>query len=296
MSRDNTNNKIAIIGANGQLGTDLVRVLKQQGPICLTHSDIETSDYNSVSSMFKQYSPRIIINTAAFHNVPLCEREDLKAYMVNALGPKCLAEHCLKNNSILVHISTDYVFDGKKRQPYREDDLPNPVNTYGITKLAGEHYISSIMDKYFIIRTSGLYGINRCRGKGGNFIDTMLRLYKEKKEIRVVNDEIISHTYSLDLANQIKELIKTDHFGLFHITNQGACSWFEFAKSLFELLDIKINISPVKAEEFQTTVKRPAYSVLDNSRIKKLGLYNMRHWKQALKDYIAERGKPGNLK
>jgi dTDP-4-dehydrorhamnose reductase len=278
--------KIAIIGANGQLGSDIVKVLSKENPVLLNHSDIEITDYNSISKIFEQYNPQILINTAAFHNVSQCENQDLKAFTVNALGPKYLAENCLKYNALLLHISTDYVFDGKKRKPYAEDDSPHPLNVYGISKLMGEYYINAIMERYFIVRTSGLYGINKCRGKGGNFIDTMLRLYKEKKEIRVVDDEVLTPTYTWDLANQIKELIKTDNFGLFHVTSHGACSWFEFAKQIFELLNIKVKIKAVKSEEFPSKVKRPAYSVLKNAKLEKLGIDKMRHWKVALKDYL----------
>lgn len=281
--------KIAVIGANGQLGSDLVSALKGDEIIPLTHSDVEVSDFNSVSEMFKKYKPQIVINTAAFHNVPECEKDDLKAFIINGLGPKFLSQNCVTHNCILLHISTDYVFDGKKSTPYLEDDSPNPLNVYGISKLTGEYYIKSMMEKYFIIRTSGLYGINKCRAKGGNFVDNILNLSKQQKELKVVGDQFSTPTYTLDLANQINELIKTDSYGLFHITNQGFCSWYEFAKAVLEFLNIKANLTQINQNEFYSTVKRPRYSVLENGRLNSLGINRMRHWREALENYLQER-------
>ena len=283
--------KIAIIGSNGQLGCDLVKTLSQEDLLPLTHSQIEVSDSKNVKEIFQEHRPEMVINTAAFHHVSHCETDDVRAFKVNSLGAKYLAECCLEFNCILVQISTDYVFDGIKGKPYLEDDLPNPINVYGLTKLAGEYYIRSLLDKYFIIRTSALYGINRCRGKSGNFIDTMLKLYENGERIQVVNDEILSPTYSLDLAVMIRQLLNTNAYGLFHITNQGSCSWYEFAKKIFEFLGIDVDIAPVKARYFQSAVRRPAYSVLESTRLDSLGLGNLRSWQEALKDYLKERKK-----
>lgn len=280
---------IIVIGADGQLGSDLIRVLKVGKIIPLTHHDIEITDFNSVVNIFKKYKPHIVINTAAFNNVPECEKNDLMAFRVNGLGVKFLAQNCLDYDTILIHISTDYVFDGKKDSPYLEEDLPNPLNVYGISKLTGEYYIKSLIEKYFIIRTSGLYGIHKCRGKGGNFIDTMLKLSKEQKEIKVVSDEVLTPTYTLDFTNQINELIKTDAYGLFHITNEGFCSWYEFARTIFDFLDIKVNLKEIKQSELHSPVKRPHYSVLENSKLKSLGINRMRHWKDALESCLLER-------
>ena len=283
--------KIIVIGANGQLGSDLVSVLKGGEIIPLTHSDVEISELKSVSNMFEKYKPQIVINTAAFHNVPECEKNELKAFMVNGLGAKYLAQNCVAHDCVLLHISTDYVFDGRKDSPYLEDDTPNPLNAYGISKLAGEHFIRSIMETYFIVRTCGLYGIHKCRAKGGNFVDTMLKLSKEKEEIKVVGDEYLTPTYTLDLANQITELIKTDSYGLYHITNEGFCSWYEFAKAIFDILDMKVNLKEIGHKEFYSVVKRPPYSVLENGRLRSLGINKMRHWKDALQSYLLERKK-----
>ncbi|MCM8799527.1 MAG: dTDP-4-dehydrorhamnose reductase [Candidatus Omnitrophica bacterium] len=281
--------RIVIIGANGQLGSDLSIALSKYKPICLTHKDVEVADFRIVNKIFRKYRPEILINTAAFHNVALCEKEPLKAFMVNAVGVKYLAENCLYYKTVLVHFSTDYIFDGKKKRPYIEEDYPSPLNVYGISKLAGEYFIQYILKKYFIIRTSAMFGVHLCRAKGGNFIDTMLRLYKEKKEIKVVKDEITSPTYSLDLAKQVKELITTSHYGIFHISGHGFCSWYDFAKTIFKFLNIKVKIEPVEAKKFCPEVRRPPFSALENKHLKILGLDRMRPWQEALKDYLKKK-------
>lgn len=278
--------KIIVIGANGQLSSDLVGVLSEETLIPLTHADIEITDFNQVMETIGSYQPDIVINTAAYHNVSECEENDLQAFKVNALGAKSLALACKKNNAALLHISTDYVFDGVKRQPYIEADLPNPLNAYGVSKLAGEHYIRYILDKHFIVRTSGLYGIHKCRAKGRNFIDLMLRLAKKRSEVRVIDDEVLTPTYTLDLSYQIKELIKTEHFGTYHITNNGQCSWYEFAKSIFELSNMKVNLERTTSTEFPSTVRRPTYSVLQNKHLEEIGLDQMRNWHDALKAFL----------
>jgi len=281
--------RIVIVGANGQLGSDLSKVLAEYKPICLTHQDIELSCSLNVEKVFKKYHPHLLINTAAFNNVALCEEEAEKAFQVNTLGVKNLSEYALLYNTILVHISTDYVFDGKKKKPYTEEDLPFPVNVYGLSKLAGEYIIRYKLKKFFIIRTSALFGTHICRGKGGNFLDKIFDLYKRKKEIIIVNDEFVSPTYSLDLAKQIKEIIKTTHYGIFHAAGEGFCSWYKFGKTFFDFLGIKIKIIPAKAQDFQQQVKRPHFSALENKRLKDLKINCMRHWKDALRDYIREK-------
>ncbi len=208
--------KILIIGADGQLGSDLVNELKSNHQVtALTNRDIEVTDLVSVSKAFKRYKPTLVINTAAFHNVPACEKKDKKAFNVNALGVKFIAQNCVAYDSTLMHISTDYVFDGKKNKPYKEADVPNPLNVYGISKLMGEFYVKSILDKYYIVRTSGLYGVHKCIGKGINFIEAVLKLSKKQKQLKVISDEILTPTYTLDLARQIRVMIgKTKKYGI----------------------------------------------------------------------------------
>lgn len=285
--------KIAVIGADGQLGNDIVRVLKDEEIVPLTIQDMDIADFESVNRTLGKISPALIINTAAFTNVKECEKNDREAYEVNGIGAKNLAIVCKRLHNTLFHISTDYVFDGEKGSPYIETDIPCPLNVYGLSKLAGEYYIRYILENYFIVRTSGLYGIHTCIGKGGNFIDTMVRFSKEKDEIKVVDDEVLTPTYTLDLSQQIKALIKTNFYGIYHITNEGECSWYEFAKAIFTFLDFNVNLKRVNSKEFPSSVRRPRYSVLENRTLKKLKLNRMRPWQEALKDYIEERKEKG---
>ena len=279
--------RILVIGANGQLGTDIVKVLHSEKIIPLTHEDIEVADEGSVSKAVTACKPEVVITTAAYHRVGDCERNDVKSFKVNAIGAENLANVCKERNAVLVYISTDYVFDGEKRTPYIESDSPRPLNVYGISKLAGEYYIRYIWPKHFIIRTSGLYGSAKCRAKGGNFIDLMLRLANERDEIQVVDDEVLTPTYTVDLALKIRELIQTDYFGLYHITNSGACSWYEFAQKIFELSGLKVNLKRTTAEKFGTEVKRPRYSVLRNYALEKIGMDDMRRWDEVLKAFLS---------
>lgn len=280
-----------VIGANGQLGSDIVKVLPSEDVIPLTHKDIEIAEERSIRSALETYKPDVVINTAAYHRVRDCEKNDLESFRVNSMGARNLAIACKKSKAILVHISTDYVFDGEKKEPYIESDSPRPLNVYGISKLAGEYYIRYLLPKHFIIRTSGLYGSARCRAKGGNFIDLMLRLAKEGDEIEVVSDEILTPTYTLGLARKIGDLIQTDYFGLYHITNNGSCSWYEFAKKIFEFFNLKVNLKAVSIERFPSVVKRPPYSVLRNYALERIGMNDMRKWDEALEAFLSGRKK-----
>jgi dTDP-4-dehydrorhamnose reductase len=187
-------------------------------------------------------------------------------------------------------MSTDYVFGGEKRAPYTEDDAPNPLNVYGVSKLAGEYFVRALCPKHFIVRTSGLYGVAGSSGKGGNFVETMIRLAKEGKPIRVVTDQVLTPTYTRDLAHKIKELLQTEAYGVYHITNSGQCSWYEFAAKIFELLSLKPDFGPTTSAEFGAKAKRPAYSVLAHGRLAQLGLDDLRSWPEALAAYLEEKG------
>lgn len=291
---------IAIIGSNGQLGYDLQRALSGQRAlhhkgtgqvIPLTHRDIEITDPVMVENVLSNIRPDTVINTAAFHRVEDCEAEYAKAFLTNAIGPRNLAQTCQKLGATLVHVTTDYVFDGTKREPYMEEDAPNPINTYGVSKLAGEYFIRNLCQKHLIIRTSGLFGIVGCRVKGGNFIDTMLRLANERAEIAVVDDQTVSPSYTLDVAQRIAELLPLRTYGIFHVTNSGQCSWYEFASKIFELAGPRVNLRRTSQEEMRSKIKRPRYTVLASSRIEVLGLRPLRPWQEALVAYMAERKK-----
>jgi len=282
--------KVIIIGANGQLGSELVKVLSGWDLIPLTHADIDICDFVYTRKVLTESKPDIVINTAAFHRVDECEDQPEKAFWVNVYAVRKLAHFCAELDCCLVHMSTDYVFGGEKRTPYTEDDAPNPLNVYGVSKLAGEYFVRHICPKHFIIRTSGLYGVAGSSGKGGNFVETMIRLAKEGKPIRVVIDQVLTPTYTKDLAQKLKELLQTEAYGLYHITNSGQCSWYEFAGKIFEFLGMKPDFSPTTSADFGAKAKRPAYSVLAHERLKQLGLDDLRPWPEALEAYLKEKG------
>lgn len=284
--------KILIIGADGQLGSDLCRVIPAEEQIPLTIKELDITDREQSRKVIHKYQPHIVINTAAYHRVDDCEEKVSEAFAVNSVGVKMVAEACREIDSALLHISTDYVFDGSKRTPYIETDIPAPQSVYGISKLAGELILRYMLEKYFIVRTTGLYGVAGCLGKGGgNFVENMIKRAEAQNELRVVNDEILSPTYTADLARKIYELIRTRHYGLYHIVNRGACSWYEFTVKIFELMNKKVKVVPVSAKEYKTKARRPAYSVMANSNLATLGLDDMRDWKEALRAYLTEKGR-----
>lgn len=282
--------KVVVIGANGQLGSDLVKVFADWDVVPLTHADLDICDFVYTRRVLEKADPDIVINTAAFVRVDDCEEEVSKAFWVNGFAVRNLAQICAKLDCTLVHISTDYVFDGDKREPYTEDDLPSPLNVYGVSKLAGECFVRSVCSKHFVVRTSGLYGVAGSNGKGGNFVETVIRLAEAEKPIRVVNDQVLTPTYTRDLAEKMKELLQTEVYGLYHITNSGECSWYEFAEKIFELLQMKPDFTQTTTAEFGAKARRPAYSVLAHEKIVQIGLDDLRPWLEALKAYLAEKG------
>jgi len=285
--------KIALIGSNGQIGTDILKYFteKNEDVIGLTQDDIDVCYPEKCESVLFQIKPDIIINTAAFHVVDQCEDEAASAFAVNAGGVKNLCEVCKKLDIALVHFSTDFVFgsDENRTIPYREDDCPGPVSMYGISKLAGELVIKYMLKKYFLLRVCGLYGYAGSLGKGSNFVELMLKLAKQDSVIKVVNDQITTPTSTKDVTRKLYELIKTEKYGTYHMTNAGQCSWYEFALEVFRLSGLSPKVIPISSTEFGAKAKRPFYSVLDNSNLRSIGLKDMRSWKEALKDYIKER-------
>lgn len=282
--------KIMIIGAGGQLGSELVNILQDDTLIPLTHIDIEMTNPEQVNDILSSNMPDVVINTSAYHRVDDCEDNIDKSFSVNAYAVRILAKTCAELRTILVHFSTDYVFGGEKQIPYTEDDMPNPQSVYAVSKLAGEYFARNNCQRHFVIRTCGLYGAKGISGKGGNFVELMLKLAKEKRPIRVVADQIVTPTYAKELAVMVSQLMRTEHYGLYHMTNDGGCSWYEFARTAFDLTGIKAKLSPITAVEYGAKARRPAYSVLENRNLKQLGLDDMQPWKDALKEYLSERG------
>lgn len=285
--------KIALIGANGQLSTDIRRVFDKNffEIIPLTHQDIEITDIKNVEKVLEKIDPDIVINTAAYHRVDEMEDNREKAFLINAEAQKNLSILCQSKNRTVVYISTDYVFgaDEKRSKPYKESDAPGPINIYGESKLAGEKFTRENCKKHFIIRGSGLFGVAGASGKGGNFVELMIRLGKEKGAVKVVNDQVLTPTATLNIAENLNELLKTDAFGLYHMTSQGQCSWYEFAGEIFKMTKMKVKCEPVDSDHFPTRAKRPKYSVLDNESLRKINLDLMKDWRENLKLYLKEK-------
>jgi len=288
--------RIVVVGSNGQLGSDIVRAFQDKGDevLPLTHADLEIADAEPVVRKLREFEPGIIVNTAAMHNVEACESQPDRAFAVNALGVRNLALAARDLGTVLMHVSTDYVFDGSKSGPYDEQDLPNPLSVYGNSKLAGEYFVRSIAEKHFVLRTSAIYGKNPCRAKGGlNFIQLMLKLANQRGEVHVVDDEFVTPTPTNDLARQMVALSRCDSYGLYHATSEGSCSWFEFAREIFELTNTKAVLKIAAPNEFPAKVPRPKNSVLENRGLKLLGLNTFRPWQEGLCDYL---GIPQSLK
>ncbi|MEK7817296.1 MAG: dTDP-4-dehydrorhamnose reductase [Actinomycetota bacterium] len=282
--------KIAVIGANGQLGTDLCGEFSRGGNEVtgLVHDDIEISSIDETGRVLEDIRPDVVINTAAFHVVPECEQEPERAFRVNSLGSLNLARACDRLGCAFVQYSTDYVFDGAKKKPYTEDDMPNPLNVYAATKLAGEYFTRNYCDRHFVIRVAGLYGKVVCRAKGANFITTMMKAAAERPVVKVVNDEELTPTPTSAIAKNTLALVESGAFGLYHMTANGSCSWHEFATVIFETLKLKTPLEPCSVNDFPLEVKRPFYSVLENRGLKQLGLDLMPPWRDALVDFLKQ--------
>jgi dTDP-4-dehydrorhamnose reductase len=278
-----------VVGANGQLGRDVAEAFGNNGDavLGLSHSDIEISDVDSVTRTLRDLRPELIVNAAAMHHVERCEQDPPLAFAINALGPRNLALAAQDIGAMLIQISTDYVFDGAKNGPYEEGDAPRPLNTYGITKLAGEYFVQCTCDRHFILRTSALYGKHPCRGKGGlSFVDLMLKLGKERGKVRVVDSEEVTPTSTEELAHQIVLISRTDDFGLFHATAEGSCTWYELAREIFSIANLPAKVEIAGAQEFPSKVPRPKYSVLENAALKARSINCFAPWQQGLRRYL----------
>lgn len=281
--------KILLIGADGQLGTDLRKVLTHHVVVLSTIQTLDITNYEQVRTTFQEVLPDLVINTAAFHAVDRCETDVMPALQVNAFGVRNLALASREIQAPLVHFSTDYVFDGSAVSPYSETDPPNPVSAYGVSKLAGEKFISYLWERNFTIRTCGLYGHAGLEGKGMNFVETMLKKARAGDRLRVVDDQRLTPTSTRELARKIAELIETEHYGLYHITSNGNCTWYEFAREIFAIAGIAADLGATSQREYRASARRPAYSVLRNGRLQQLGLDDLKDWREALRDYLSGR-------
>ena len=283
---------VLVAGANGQLGQSLQFIEKNYPElnfIFCSSSDLDITNLESCQAVFFKIKPNYCINAAAYTAVDKAEREPEKANLINVIGPKNLAEVCKTQNTILLHISTDFVFDGNATKPYSENDIPNPTGVYGQTKLDGEKAIQAVFENYYIIRTSWVYS-----QFGNNFMKTMLRLASERDSISVVNDQIGTPTNAIDLAECLVKIIchtelvevhqpTTDNYGIYNFSNEGQCSWYDFAKEIFKINNIEIDLKPIPTSTFPTPAKRPKYSVLDKTKIKSSFGSEIKNWEESLK-------------
>jgi len=276
--------KVLVTGANGQLGYDVIKRLKKSGIECLgtDRDSMDLTNEGQVKRVIRDYNPNIVIQCAAYTAVDKAEDEKELCYAVNVLGTRYVAEVCKELNAKMVYISTDYVFDGEGEEPFGVEDKPNPINYYGQTKYEGELEVQDKLDKYFIVRISWVFGSN-----GNNFVKTMLRLGREKNEISVVADQIGSPTYTFDLAKLLVEMIQTDKYGIYHKTNEGYCSWHEFACEIFKQANIDVKVNRVNTEDYPTEAKRPKNSRLLKTKGYEKFATNMQSWERALMLYLS---------
>ena len=282
--------KVVILGANGQLGAELVKALSAWDVYPLARPAFDVRDAAALGETLARIRPAVVVNTAAMTDVDGCEKDVAQAFEVNACGVRNVAGACAQTDAVLVHVTTDYVFDGGKRGPYQEDDAPHPLSVYGISKLAGEYFARNGCHRHLVIRTSGLYGAAGARGKGGNFVETMIRMAREGRPIRVVNDQVLTPTYARDVACAIKQLLLAQAYGVYHVANSGACSWYEFAGAILARAGLAPALRPITSAEWGAPARRPRYSVLATEKLASTIGSALRPWSAALDVYLAEKG------
>ena len=284
--------KTVVIGSAGQLGRDLVALLPGE-VVPLTRADADLTDASGLQTCLKALRPDRIINCAACNLVDRAESEPQVAFDVNTWGVQSLATICRDLDATLVHFSTDYVFgsDSTRRTPWTETDAPGPVSAYGLSKLVGEYWARMICPRHLVIRTCGLYGLWGQGGKGGNFVETMLRLAREGKPLRVVNDQRCCPSFTKDVARASIDLVESGRYGLYHLTNAGACTWYEFAAQIVRQSGVTADLKAISSAEYGAQARRPSYSVLDNGAAIAAGVAPLRPWQEALADYLSQRAK-----
>lgn len=278
-------NTVLVTGAKGQLGSDIVLLLKQSGYIVfgMGKSELDITNEDEVNKVVTLIKPDIIVHCAAYTQVDKAEKEPDMAYLINGIGTRNIAIAAERNHTKLVYISSDYVFDGDSTSAYHEFSPVSPVNIYGNSKLAGEMMVRDFHSKFFIVRTSWVFGVN-----GNNFVKTMLHHSSEKELLKVVNDQLGCPTYTVDLSKCIIQLIGTNKYGIYHVSNSGSCSWFDFAKEIFKQTKIPIKLEPCTTDEFPRSAKRPKFSILDHMSLRINNFEPMPHWKSALTRFLLQ--------
>ncbi len=282
--------RYAVIGAAGQLGRDLCpRLAGEVVPLDRTRADLTNADL--LRATLAELRPDVVVNCAAYNFVDKAEGEPDAAFAVNAWGVRSLARLCRELDCVLVHFSTDYVFglDTARTAPYQTADAPGPVSVYGLSKLAGEYAVRTECPRHFVIRTCGLYGVWGSGGKGGNFVETMLRVAGQGKPLRVVNDQHCTPSYTADVAAAAAALIASGRYGLYHVTNSGATTWYEVAKAALELSGVRADLTPIPSSGYPTPARRPGYSVLALDALAAAGVPALRPWREAVAAYLQER-------
>ncbi|OXM88405.1 dTDP-4-dehydrorhamnose reductase [Paenibacillus rigui] len=274
--------RVLVTGAGGQLGYDVVRLFQPSSDVIgLGRDELDITNTEQCIRVLEQHQPDVVIHCAAYTSVDLAEQDEDTTFAVNAYGARNMAVAAERIGAKMCYISTDYVFDGNTTVPYKEYDQPNPLGVYGKSKLAGERMVESLSSKYFIVRTSWVYGLH-----GHNFVKTMLKLAQDKKSLKVVHDQIGSPTFTEDLAKFLLQLVGTEKYGIYHATNSGSCSWYEFALAIFEEFGLEVVVEPCTTEEYPRPALRPKYSILDHSALRANGFEDLRHWREGLKVHL----------
>ena len=276
-----------VTGAGGQLGLELAEILPDRGHevVAFARAELDISDPGAVERVMENHAPELVVNAAAYTNVDGCETETDLAYSVNALGPRNLAQVCERRGCELLHVSTNYVFDGEGDRPYEPFEPPRPISAYGRTKLAGEELVMRLTSRWYVVRSAGVYG------RGHNFVRTMLRVAAERDVLKVKSDEFISPTYARDLAGGIADLIEERRYGLYHLTSSGSCSWYDFAREIFRIAGVEVEVVPVPGSEYPLPAARPA-----NGLLSALGSPELRHWREALAEYLEREAASGGAR
>jgi dTDP-4-dehydrorhamnose reductase len=279
--------RVFVAGAEGQLGSALVRLLEDRVAWSGGRQALDVRDAEAVMAAVRAARPDVIINASAYNKVDAAETETVEALAVNAGGPRHLARAAREAGALMVHVSTDYVFDGTKGSPYEEADTPHPLSAYGVSKLAGDLLVRASGAPFLIVRTSAVFGAGGSRGKGGSFVERILARARAGEPLRVVEDQVLSPTYAPDLAAAVVKLIETGVRGLFHVTGSGSTSWHGFAVAAVRRAGLDVPVQAVKAQDYAAPALRPAYSVLSNRRYLSLGLPALRGWDAAVADLLA---------
>jgi dTDP-4-dehydrorhamnose reductase len=274
---------ILIVGAQGMLGFDLMKIINHTQQVTgVDIKECDITDQKATLNTLSKMNPRLVINTAAYTQVDLCETNNEKAFKINTEGVANLALACKEINAKLLHVSTDYVFDGRTQKPYREEDPVNPLSVYGRSKCKAEEAVQDLLDDFIIVRTGGLYG-----KQGVNFVNTIMKMARQKDELRVVNDQWMSPTSTIDLSKAIGRLHEVSAQGIFHVVNSGFCSWYQFACKIIQTTGSRCTVIPISSEELDRPAPRPAFAVLDCSKYTKVTGMELRPWEEALTDYIS---------